>query len=325
MKVFLAGATGVIGRRLVPLLTRAGHNVFGMARSPGAVMGLRAAGAVPLTADALDRQAVTAAVARAAPDVVVHQLTAIPPRLDIRHFDRDFALTNRLRKEGTDHLLAAARAAGAQRFVAQSFAGWPYARSGGPVKSEEDPLDPDPPPRLRATLEAIRHLESAVAGSETPVGLVLRYGAFYGPGTSISRGGSLVEEISRRRVPIVGDGGGIWSFLHIDDAAQATLAAIERGPAGIYNIVDDEPAPVSAWLPALASAVGAKPPRRIPAWVARFAIGRHGVVMLTEARGASNQKAKRELGWTPRWQSWRDGFRRGLGESLRPLGDGRSR
>src|SRR5579885_296189 len=216
MKVFLAGATGVIGRRLVPLLTRAGHKVFGMARSPGAVMGLRAAGAVPLTADALDRQAVTAAVARAAPDVVVQQLTAIPPRLDIRHFDRDFALTNRLRKEGTDHLLAAARAAGAQRFVAQSFAGWPYARSGGPVKSEEDPLDPDPPPRLRATLEAIRHLESAVAGSETPVGLVLRYGAFYGPGTSISRGGSLVEEISRRRVPIVGDGGGIWSFLHID-------------------------------------------------------------------------------------------------------------
>jgi nucleoside-diphosphate-sugar epimerase len=232
--------------------------------------------------------------------------------MNLRKFDRAFEATNRLRREGTDNLVAAARAAGARRLVAQSFAGWPYAREGGPVKSEEDPLDPNPPAGFRNTLDAIRYLEATVLGAGGLEGLALRYGPFYGPGTSIGVGGSIVEDVRRRRVPVVGSGAGIWSFLHIDDAAQATLAAIERGPAGIYNIVDDEPAPVSEWLPALSAAIGAKPPRRVPAWLARPAIGKHGVVMMTEIRGASNAKAKRELGWQPTWTSWREGFRKGL-------------
>jgi nucleoside-diphosphate-sugar epimerase len=313
MRIMVAGATGAIGRPLLPLLVAAGHAVFGMTRSPEKADAVRAAGGVPVVADALDEAAVLSAMRQVRPEVVVHQLTAIPPRLDIRKFEREFALTNRLRREGTDHLVEAARAVGAGRLIAQSFTGWPYAREGGPVKSEDDPLDPDPPPALRSTLAAIRYLEAKVTGAVAIDGIVLRYGAFYGPGTSIGAGGSLVEELRRRRLPIVGRGSGIWSFIHVEDAARATLAAIERGRPGIYNILDDEPAPVLEWLPVLAASVGAKPPLRIPAWLARLAIGRHGVMVMTEARGASNAKAKRELAWVPRWPSWRGGFAGGLG------------
>jgi nucleoside-diphosphate-sugar epimerase len=312
MRVFVAGAGGAIGLRLVPALVSAGHSVVGMIRSPAKAEAIRAAGGEPLVADALDEQAVVAAVKRAEPEIVVHELTALPSRINLRRFDRAFEVTNRLRREGTDHLVAAARAAGARRLVAQSFAGWPYAREGNALKSEQDPLDPNPPPGFRTTLDAIRYLEATVLAAEGLEGVALRYGPFYGPGTSIGEGGSLVEDVRRRRVPVVGNGGGVWSFLHVDDAAQATLAAIERGFPGIYNVVDDEPAPVSEWLPALAAAVGAKPPRRVPGWLARVAIGEHGVAMMTQIRGASNAKAKRELGWQPTWTSWREGFREGL-------------
>jgi nucleoside-diphosphate-sugar epimerase len=314
MRIFVAGATGALGRRLVPLLVERGHQVSGMTRTAGKAAGLRAAGAEPVVADALDRDAVLAAVVAARPEVVVHELTALAEMTDFRKLDQGFALTNRLRTEGTDHLLAAARAAGARRFVAQSFAGWPFARVGGPVKTEDDPLDPDPPAQLRRTLDAIRHLESAVLGAEGMEGVVLRYGGFYGPETSAGEGGFMLEDLRRRRFPLVGAGTGVWSFVHIDDAATATVAAVERGAPGIYQIVDDDPAPVSEWLPALAAAVGARPPRRVPAWVARLAGGAHGVVLMTEVRGASNAKARRELGWRPAWPSWRQGFRAGLGD-----------
>ena len=309
MRIFVAGATGALGRRLVPLLVQGGHQVTGMTRTAGKAAGLRAAGAEPVVADALDRDAVLRAVVAARPEVVVHELTALAQMTDFRRLDEGFALTNRLRTEGTDHLLAAARAAGARRFVAQSFAGWPFARVGGPVKTE------DPPAQLRRTLDAIRHLEAAVLGAEGMEGVVLRYGGFYGPGTSAGEGGFMLEDLRRRRFPLVGAGTGVWSFIHIDDAATATVAAVERGAPGIYQIVDDDPAPVSEWLPALAAAIGARPPLRVPAWVARLAGGAHGVVLMTEARGASNAKARRELGWRPAWPSWRQGFRDGLGDA----------
>jgi 2-alkyl-3-oxoalkanoate reductase len=315
MRIFVAGATGALGRRLVPLLVERGHQVTAMTRSPAKAAGLRAAGAEPVVADALDRQAVLEAVTAARPEVVVHELTALAAMTGFRKFDREFALTNRLRTEGTDHLLEAARAAGARRLVAQSYTGWPFARVGGPVKTEDDPLDPDPPAQLRRTLDAIRHLEAAVLGAEGIEGVVLRYGGFYGPGTSAGEGGYLLEDLRRGRVPIVGAGTGVWSFVHIDDAAAATAAAVERGAPGIYQIVDDDPAPVSQWLPALAAAIGAPPPRRVPAWLARLLAGEHVVVMMTEGRGASNAKARRELGWTPVHRSWRQGFRDGLGEA----------
>ena len=310
MKILVAGATGALGRQLVPRLVQAGHEVSGMMRSPSKQDALRELGATPLVADALDPDAVARAVARCEPEVIVHQLTAIPPALDMRHFDRDFALTNRLRTEGTDHLLAAGRAVGARRFVAQSFAGWPYARLGGPVKREEDPLGGAPAKTMRETLDAIRRLEAKVGGADWTEGIVLRYGGFYGPGTSLERAGELAELIRRRRLPIVGDGGGVWSFIHIEDAAEATLAAIERGGPGIYNVVDDEPAPVAEWLPALAEALGAKPPRRVPRALGRMLAGDAATVMMTEVRGASNEKAKRELGWQPRHPSWRQSLGR---------------
>lgn len=315
MRVFLAGATGAIGTRLVPLLVEAGHSVTGMTRSPKKADGLRHAGADAAIVDALDPAAVAVAVERAKPEVIVHQLTAIPATLDLRKFAEQFELTNRLRTEGTDHLLAAARSAGVRRFVAQSYAGWPYARTGGALKTEEDPLDPNPPAAFRETLRAIQYLESAVLQARGIQGLVLRYGGFYGPGNAIGENGSVVEQVRHRRVPVIGGGRGVWSFIHIDDAARATVAAVERGAPGIYNIVDDEPAPVADWLPTLARILGAKPPLRFPAWLGRQAIGEHGVVMMTEIRGASNAKAKRELGWQPRWASWRDGFRTGLSNS----------
>jgi 2-alkyl-3-oxoalkanoate reductase len=315
MKILLAGATGAVGRRLIPLLTAAGHEVAGLTRSPAKADLLRKIGAAPIVEDALDPAAVMDVVRLLKPEIVIHQLTSIPRNIDLRNFDREFTLTNRLRKEGTDYLLAAARAAGVGRFIAQSFAGWPYARLGGPIKTEEDPLDPDPPTTFRRTLEAIRYLES-VTGETGLEGLVLRYGFFYGPGTAISERGSMVNDVRKRRVPVIGGGGGVWSFTHVDDAARFTRAAVERGAPGVYNIVDDDPAPVSQWLPALAEALGAKPPRRIPAWIARFVIG-DAVVFMTEVRGASNAKAKQAFGLNLIWPSWRDGFKEGLGDLSR--------
>jgi 2-alkyl-3-oxoalkanoate reductase len=314
MRVFVAGATGALGTQLVPQLVANGHEVVGMTRTPPKQQALRAMGARPVVADALDPDAVARAVAEAEPEVIVHQLTALSGPLDLRHPDRFFAMTNRLRTEGTDHLLAAGRAVGVRRLVAQSYAGWPFARIGGPVKDETDPLDPDPPRALRATLAAIRHLEQAVTGITWGEGLVLRYGGFYGPGTSLSLEprAAAVESVRKRQFPVIGDGSGIWSFVHIEDAAAATAAAVERGHAGIYQIVDDEPAPVREWLPALASALGAKPPRRVPRWLGRLVAGEAATVMMTEIRGASNAKAKRELGFQPRWPSWRLGFAKGL-------------
>src|SRR5689334_17728674 len=307
MRVFVAGATGAMGKQLVPRLVKAGHEVIGMTRTESKRSALWDLGAEPVVADALDPEQVAEAVARTQPEVIVHQLTAISA-FDTRHFDREFALTNRLRTEGTDHLLSAGRAVGVRRFVAQSYAAWPYARTGGPVKSEDEPLDPSPPREMRESLAAIRHLEEAVLGAEWTEGIVLRYGAFYGPGTSMYPGGESFEIVRKRKFPVVGDGRGVWSFVHIADAAEATVAAVERGTPGIYNVVDDEPAPVAEWLPALAQRIGAPSPWRVPKLVGRVFAGEAGAVMMTEIRGASNTKAKRELGWTPRHPSWREGF-----------------
>jgi 2-alkyl-3-oxoalkanoate reductase len=313
MRVFIAGSTGVLGRRLVPMLVSAGHEVVGTTRSRRKAAMLRSAGAEPVVADALNGAAIRSAVRAARPQMIVHELTALEGRTDIRTIEEGFQLTNRLRTEGTDILLSAAREAGVRRLVAQSFTGWPNERTGGPIKTEEDPLDRDPPAALRGALDAIEHLERAVTHARGLEGIVLRYGTFYGPGTTLSEGGEHVEQIRRRRFPLVGEGGGVWSFVHIDDAASATMAAIDHGAPGIYNVVDDEPARVAEWLPALAEAIGAKPPRRAPVWLARMVSGEAGVTLMTSIRGASNAKAKRELGWQPRYPSWRSGLRLGLG------------
>jgi nucleoside-diphosphate-sugar epimerase len=322
MNVFIAGATGVLGRTLVPQLVARGHEVVGMTRSESKQDLLRSLGARPLVADALDPDAVAEAVASAEPEVIVHQLTALsgPMRArEMRHPDRSLGAitTNRLRTEGTDHLLAAGRAVGARRFVAQSFAAFGFARTGGPVQAEADPFDPNVPAAFRPGLEAILHLEQTVTTMEWGEGLVLRYGGFYGPGTGISLAPDAVMAgpIRKRRFPLVGDGGGVWSFVHIEDAAVATAAAVEHGQPGIYNVVDDEPAPVREWLPVLARALGAKRPRRVPRWLARLAAGEMATAMMTDVRAASNanEKAKRELGWQLRYPSWRLGFAQGLG------------
>jgi nucleoside-diphosphate-sugar epimerase len=308
MKVFVAGATGAIGKQLVPRLVAAGHEVHGMTRSEAKQPDLYELGAVPVVADALDPDQVAEAVARAKPDVIVHELTAIGD-LDMRHFDRDFALTNRLRTEGTDHLLSAGQAVGVRRFVAQGIASYgAYARTGGPVKSEEDPLDTTPTHEMRETLAAIRHLEEAVLGARWTEGIVLRYGTFYGPGTSMAPGEEQFELVRSRKFPLVGDGLGVWSFIHVADAAEATVAAVEHGSRGAYNVVDDDPTPVAEWLPTLAHTLGAKKPMRVPRFVGRLFAGETGVMMMTETRGASNAKAKRELGWRPAHPSWRQGF-----------------
>jgi len=307
MKIFLAGATGAMGKQLVPRLIAGGHEVVGTTRSESKRAALYELGATPVVLDALDADQVAAAVAQARPDAIVHELTAIET-FDLRHFDRSFAMTNRLRTEGTDHLLSAGRAVEVQRFVIQSFTSWPYARTGGPVKTEEDPLDPTPAAEMRESLDAIRHLETAVVGADWTEGIVLRYGGFYGPGTSMAPGGEQFEALRKRKFPVVGNGAGVWSFVHIADAAEATVAALERGTRGIYNVVDDEPAPVAEWLPAMAQAIGAPKPWHVPAFVGRLVAGEPGIVMMTEIRGASNAKAKRELGWEPRHPSWRDGI-----------------
>jgi 2-alkyl-3-oxoalkanoate reductase len=307
MRIFVAGASGAIGARLVPQLIRRGHEVIGTSRSPEKAERLHALGAEAVALDLLEREAVRKAVAAAEPDAVVHQATALTGESDVKHFDQTFAQTNRLRTEGTVALLAAAREAGVGRLVAQSYAGWPYARVGGPVKTEEDPLDPEPAAEMRETLAAIRHLEAAVVAER---GIVLRYGGFYG-----SPEDAQLEPVRKRQFPLVGDGAAVWSFVHLEDAASATVLALERGKPGIYNIVDDDPAPVREWLPALAAVLGAKPPRRVPRWLARLLAGESGVVLMTEIRGASNAKAKAELGWTLRYQSWRQGFPAAYGSS----------
>jgi nucleoside-diphosphate-sugar epimerase len=308
MRVFVAGATGAIGTQLVPRLVAAGHEVHGMTRYESKQAMLKDLGAVPIVADALDPDQVAEAVGNARPDVIVHQLTSIGA-LDMRHFDRDFALTNRLRTEGTNHLLSAGQAMGVQRFVAQGLSGYgAYQRTGGPVKSEEDPLDPTPAREMRETIAAIHQLEDAVLGARWTEGIVLRYGAFYGPGTSLAPDGEQSEMIRKRKFPLVGDGGGVWSFIHVADAAEATVAAVEHGSRGAYNVVDDDPAPVAEWLPSLARTLGAKEPMRVPRFVGRLFAGETGVMMMTELRGASNAKAKRELAWRPAHPSWREGF-----------------
>jgi nucleoside-diphosphate-sugar epimerase len=312
MRIFVAGATGAVGTSLVPMLLAGGHEVVAMTRSLGKADGLRRQGATPVVADALDRGAVVQAIVDARPDLVVHELTALGGRTDIRHFDSSLAATNRLRTGGTDHLMEGARAAGVRRIVAQSYGSWTYGGAGRGLKSEDDGLDPTPPRKQRETVAAIRHLERAVLSTEGIQGVVLRYGNFYGSGTGFAPDGEVVEMVRRRRLPIVGDGGGVWSFVHIDDVASATVAAIDRGTSGVYNVVDDDPAPVSVWLPELARVLGAKPPRHVPEWVGRLVIGEVGVSIMTRIRGASNAKIGRELGWRPGHLSWRDGFRQSL-------------
>ena len=315
MRIFLAGATGALGSRLVPLLLAAGHEVTGMTRTGAKADGLRAAGATPVVADGLDRDAVVAAVTAARPDAVVNQLTSLSDLRDMRDFDGAFALTNRLRVEGTEHLLAGARAAGARRLLVQSYAGWTSPRTGGGVKTEDDGLDPRPVASMRATLEAMRRMEALVTGATDLDGIVLRYGGFYGAGTGMAPGGDQVELVRKRRFPIVGSGDGVWSFIHIDDAAAATLAALERGAPGIYNVVDDDPAPAREWLPVLAAAAGAKPPRHVPRWLGRIAAGEAVATLMTDVNGVSNAKARRELGWAPAHASWREGFPSVLGSA----------
>jgi len=318
MKVFVAGATGAIGRQLLPRLVAAGHEVHGMTRSESKKAMLEDLGAVPVVADALNPDQVAAAVGAARPDVIVHQLTAIGG-VDMRHFDRDFALTNRLRTDGTNHLLSAGQAVGVRRFVAQGVITYGvYMRTGGPVKSEEDPLELTPAREMRETLAAIRHLEQAVLGAQWTDGIVLRYGAFYGPGTSMAPGEAQFELVRRRKFPLVGGGGGVWSFIHVADAADATVAAVDHGSRGAYNVVDDDPAPVAEWLPALAQELGARRPMRVPRFVGRLFAGEAGAMMMTEVRGASNAKAKRELAWSPAHPSWRQGFVAAADEPTRP-------
>jgi len=310
MRVFLAGASGVIGRRLTPMLLAEGHHVTGMTRSPEGAGAVSAMGAEPVLADALDPAAVSVAVRDARPDAVIHELTSLPPRIDPRRIESDFALNDRLRDEGTRNLVQSARAAGAGRIVAQSIA---FAYAPGPAGTlhrETDPLFLDSPAPFRRSAHAVHELERSVLEAG---GVVLRYGYFYGPGSAISTSGSMGADVARRRLPVVGRGEGVWSFIHVDDAARATVAALTRGASGAYNIVDDDPAPVSQWLPALADALRAPPPRRVPAFIARFVAGSYGVASMTRAQGASNELARQELGWTPEHGSWREGFRTALG------------
>jgi nucleoside-diphosphate-sugar epimerase len=315
MKVFVAGATGAVGKRLVPLLAARGYEVTGSTRSPEKQDWLRAVGAQPVVVDALDRSATMQAVMRAEPDVVVHELTGLASAKSFKKFDAEFALTNRLRTEGLDYLLDAARAAGARRFVAQSYGNWNYERTGSGLKNEDDPFDPNPPANQRKTLEAIAYLEDKVTGAADVEGVVLRHANHYGPGTGFALDGDLVRLVRKRQLPVIGDGAGVWSFVHVDDLAEATIAAIEHSrPGGIYNIVDDEPVAAATWIPGLAEAIGAKPPRHVPVWLGKLAAGEVGVSMMTQIRGTSNAKAKRELGWKPRYASWRSGFRTGLGD-----------
>jgi len=300
MRVLVVGAGGVIGTRLVPQLRERGHEVIGTSRSSGRAARLRALGAEPVVLDALDARAVHETVATIRPDAIVYQATALSGLSDLKHFDRSFAQTNRLRTEGTDIVLAAARNVGVRRLVFQSYANHRYARVGGPVKTEDDPLDPAPAATMRRLIAAMNRLERAVTEAG---GIALRYGNFYGDPDD-----GLVAAVRARKFPIVGDGGGVWSHIHLEDAAAATVLALEHDGPAVYNIVDDEPAPIGVWLPELARIVGARPPQRFPRLMARLFAGEAAVVMATESRGASNARARRELGWTLRYPSWRQGF-----------------
>jgi len=313
MRVLVAGATGAVGTPLVRQLIERGHQVTATTRHPARADHLRRLGATVAAMDGLDAASVGEAVARAEPDAIIHQMTALSGKPDMRHFDRWFATTNALRTTGTRNLLAAAQAAGVRTFVAQSYAGWNVAGRGSSPATEDEPLDTRPASAQRESLAAIRFLERAVG--EAPLkGIVLRYGSFYGPRAS----DALVEMVRKRMLPIIGDGGGMWSWVHVDDAAAATVAALERGEPGLYHVADDEPAPVAEWLPYLARVVGAKPPLRLPTWLGRLVAGEVAVRMMTSARGVSNEKSKWVLDWRPRWASWRDGFRHALGELAIP-------
>jgi nucleoside-diphosphate-sugar epimerase len=305
MRVFVTGATGALGRHLVPGLVTAGHEVTATTRTPGKVAQLRAAGAEPVVVDGLDREAVIAAVQAAVPEVIVHEMTALASLRSLRNPDKVFAVTNELRTRGTDNLLAAAARAGTRRVIAQGYAGAaPDKPSGGALKTEADPLDWLPVRGAAHMPAAITYVDKTVP-LEVPEGIVLRYGTFYGPGT----GEFLVEMARKRRLPVIGGGTGVWSFIEITDAAAATIAAIEHGTPGIYNVVDDDPAPVAEWLPYLAKVAGGKPPLRVPAWIGRLLAGEFVVAQMTSSRGSSNQKARKELGWVPQYLSWREGFR----------------
>ncbi|GAA1551820.1 NAD(P)-dependent oxidoreductase [Kribbella hippodromi] len=312
MKVLVAGATGGVGRSLVPQLVAAGHEVTGMIRSESSAAGVRAFGAEVVLADGLDAASVRAAVESVRPEVVVHQMTALKSGIDFKHFDESFAMTNRLRTEGTDNLLAASRAAGVRRFVVQSYAGWNLQHGGSATKTEADPFEAQPAPSQRETMAGLKHLESVVADAEGIEGVVLRYASFYGPTGDIGKGGSMVELVRKRRLPIIGDGTGVWSFIHYDDAAAVTVKAIESSATGVYQVADDDPAQVAVWLPELARILGAKPPRRVPTWIGRLAAGDAGVAAFTEIRGADNTLAKTTFDWQPGYASWREGFRNGL-------------
>lgn len=313
MRIFIAGASGAIGGQLVPQLVARGHEVVGTTRSAAKTGALRALGAEPVIVDALDPDSVADVVARAEPEVIVHQLTALSGPPDFRHAKQMAALTDRLRTEGTDHLLAAAHAVGVRKFVAQSNAMW-MERTGGPVADENGRIEPNPPADAKDTVAALRHVEETVTGINWAEGIALRYGGFYGPGTGLSAAPDAVmaEQIRKRKFPIVGGGRGVWSLVHIADAASATVAAIERGKPGIYHVADDEPAQVREWLPELARVLGAKPPRRVPAWLARLLAGKGPVDLMTQARGISSEKTKRELGWTLQYPTWRTGFTEGM-------------
>jgi nucleoside-diphosphate-sugar epimerase len=312
MKVFVTGGTGALGKFLLPQLLENGHEVVALTRSADKAELIERTGVTSVIADPLNKQQLTAAVRRAEPEVIIHELSALSGVGNFRKFDQEFALTNRFRTEVTDTLLAAARTIGTRRFIAQSFCGWPYAKKGGPVKTEEDPLDPKPPESFTKTLAGIRYLEEKMRSTTFLEGVALRYGTFYGPGNSIGKGGAVYKTVRRRQLPIIGGGGAIWSFIHTMDAARATVAAISHGAPGVYNIVDDEPAKVAVWLPALARAIGAKPPYKIPHWLGELLIGKAGVAMMTQIRGCSNAKAKQELNWKPVYSSWRVGFVDGL-------------
>jgi 2-alkyl-3-oxoalkanoate reductase len=312
MRVFLAGATGVIGRRLLPLLVEGGHEVTAMTRSDTRAAGLRDAGATPVVCDVFDAEGVRGAMVAAQPEAVLHELTDLPPNLDPRKMEEQAAGNDRIRSEGTRNLVGAAVAAGARRVVAQSIA-FAYAPNGPGLRKEDDPLWDDAPWPFSRSVQALRELERMVTQTDGIEGIVLRYGFFYGPGSTYAADGHLAREVRRRRMPVVGRGSGVFSFIHVDDAATATVAAMERGHPGIYNVVDDDPAPLRDWVPVYAEALGAKPPRRVPKWLARLIGGRYAAVMATRLGGASNTKAKAELGWQPRHPSWREGFREALG------------